>query len=405
MYLDYVAARQICDPSDLSVSNFNKVKKKIWFPGSTIQYPLTASPALSRPLRVGRLIYLALATLTAVAMTYAAMATEVRTPDPVIRVEAGSGPALASDPVLEVVAFGMTRRGHPGRPAIAPRPNDYIYPAPGPGDGGSHLYHAADKIGLPDSMIDQIVALFSGQINFHEVLQFGYKCTVLYEMNFEEGRITGPGAILAVKLSTQERDYTAYRARSADGVMRYYDTEAIALEKTFLKSPIQFSRTSSEFAIRRFHPILNLWRAHNGIDYAAPRGTPVLASGNGEVEFIGSRGDYGNLVIIKHASGLSSWYGHLDSFAPGLTRGKRVKQGDILGLVGMTGLATGPHLHYEVRQNDQPIDPAEAAIVHERLEIRTEARVEMVPNPDFPTIKAANDKLLNANVRAHLLLQ
>ena len=129
---------------------------------------------------------------------------------------------------------------------------------------------------------------------------------------------------------------------------RYYTPDGKALRKAFLLAPLQFSRISSGFGLR-WHPVLNRMRAHRGIDYAAPVGTPIRAAGDGRIEFRGVQGGYGNVVVLRHAGGIETVYGHMSRFAQGLFVGKRLKQGDALGFVGMTGLATGPHLHYEYR--------------------------------------------------------
>ncbi len=224
---------------------------------------------------------------------------------------------------------------------------------------GDALYVAADTIGLPEEIVDQMVALFSGELDFHRDLTQGFKGTVLFEMQFDDGQIGRPGRILAARLMTPQRTHTAYLFDDvAAGERQYFGSDGHPVRQTFLQSPIPFSRKTSGYSVARFHPILQIWRAHTGVDFAAPAGTPVRVTADGVVEFAGVRGGYGNLVLIRHTDGLSTYYGHLQSFSKGLKAGMAVRQGDLLGMVGMTGLATGPHLHYELRRLGRPFDPA-----------------------------------------------
>ena len=224
---------------------------------------------------------------------------------------------------------------------------------------GGALYVAADTIGLPEEIVDQLVALFSGELDFHRDLTQGFKGTVLFEMQFDEGQIGRPGRILAARLMTPQRTHTAYLFDDvAAGERQYFGADGHPVQQTFLQSPISFSRQTSGYSVARFHPILQLWRAHTGVDFAAPSGTPVRVTADGVIEFVGVRGGYGNLVRVRHADGLSTYYGHLQGFGKGLKTGMAVHQGDLLGTVGMTGLATGPHLHYELRRLGKPFDPA-----------------------------------------------
>lgn len=228
-----------------------------------------------------------------------------------------------------------------------------------PAVSGGALYVAADTIGLPEEIVDQMVALFSGELDFHRDLTQGFKGTVLFEMQFDDGQIGRPGRILAARLVTPQRTHTAYLFDDvAAGERQYFSADGHPIQQTFLQSPILFSRMTSGYSVARFHPILQTWRAHTGIDFAAPAGTPVRITADGVVEFVGVRGGYGNLVLIRHADDLSTYYGHLQGFSKGLKTGMAVRQGDLLGTVGMTGLATGPHLHYELRRLGKPFDPA-----------------------------------------------
>jgi murein DD-endopeptidase MepM/ murein hydrolase activator NlpD len=151
-----------------------------------------------------------------------------------------------------------------------------------------------------------------------------------------------------------------FKADSNNG--DYYTPDGKSVRKAFLRSPLEFSRISSGFSLSRFHPVLNTWRAHKGVDYAAALGTKVKVTADGTVSFVGKQGGYGNVVIVEHQSHHTTVYGHLSRFASGLRRGQRVGQGDIIGFVGMTGLATGPHLHYEFMVNAQHRDPLRVAL-------------------------------------------
>lgn len=153
------------------------------------------------------------------------------------------------------------------------------------------------------------------------------------------------------------KTYRAVGYRDANNEMQYYTPDGKSLHKSFLRSPLEFTRISSGFSLGRFHPILQRMRAHKGVDMAAPTGTRIKASGDAVVEFSGQKGGYGNMIILKHANGISTVYGHLSRFADGLHRGEKVTQGEVIGYVGMTGLATGPHLHYEFLVNGENRDP------------------------------------------------
>ena len=150
--------------------------------------------------------------------------------------------------------------------------------------------------------------------------------------------------------------YHAYRFEN-NGKADYYDAEGISLKKAFLKAPLNFRRISSYFSKGRFHPILKIYRSHHGLDYAAPSGTPVSVVGDGTVSFTGYKGQYGKLVIIRHSNGWKTYYGHLSRIGKGIKTGEKVEQGQVIGYVGATGLATGPHLHYEIRIKNKPVNP------------------------------------------------
>lgn len=225
-------------------------------------------------------------------------------------------------------------------------------------NAGGKLYRTADQLGMPEAVVDQMVNLFSGEVDFHRDLLHGFKGTVLFEMFFEAGQPARPGRILAARLITATRTHSAYLFDDGSGTARqYYSAQGYPARRSFLQSPILFSRVTSGYSVARFHPILQLWRAHTGIDFGAPTGTPVRATADGVVSFAGTRGEYGNLVTVRHDDGWSTYYGHLQGFGTGVRTGAVLHQGDLIGRVGMSGMATGPHLHYELRKGAQPFDP------------------------------------------------
>jgi len=210
------------------------------------------------------------------------------------------------------------------------------------------LFTASDAIGLPEAIVLQLVEIFAGDVDFHRELHRGYRCTLAYEVHYRDGQIEQAGKILAVDLVIQNRRLQAYYFDDGKGG-GYYSETGRSMKKMFRKSPVEFSRVTSDYTLARFHPILGLWRAHRGIDYAAPSGSRVLATAEGTVDFLGVRGELGNLVILQHQNRFLTYYGHLNAFAAGLAPGSKVESGQLIGYVGMTGLATGPHVHYEFR--------------------------------------------------------
>ncbi len=222
----------------------------------------------------------------------------------------------------------------------------------------SSLFAAADKAGMPDSVAIQLTEIFGSDIDFHRELQKGDEFKVVYEDLTLEGRSARSGRVLAVEFVNNNKPYKAYWfAPSGNRNAGYYNEEGRSLKKSFLRSPLAFSRISSGFTPRRFHPIQQRWKAHNGVDYAAPTGTPIMATASGTVKFSGWQNGYGNFVEIQHHSGYSTAYAHLSRFGKGVKVGQKVEQGDVIGYVGATGWATGPHLHYEFRVNRVPQNP------------------------------------------------
>lgn len=226
----------------------------------------------------------------------------------------------------------------------------------------SSLFAATDAAGIPDAIAMQLVQIFSSDIDFHLDLREGDRFMVIYESGYSNGEMTTPGQILAAEFVNQGKTYSALLYRDGNGRSDYFTSDGKALHKAFLRSPLEFSRISSGFTLARFHPVLNRWRAHKGVDYAAPIGTRIKATADGTVLFAGQQSGYGNVIMLQHAAGVTTVYAHLSRFASGLRKGQRISQGDIIGHVGMSGLASGPHLHYEFRVHGQHRDPLKVAL-------------------------------------------
>jgi murein DD-endopeptidase MepM/ murein hydrolase activator NlpD len=213
----------------------------------------------------------------------------------------------------------------------------------------SSLFAATDDANLPDSIAIQMAEIFSTDIDFHRDLQKGDQFSVVFESFYHQGEFIKSGRILAAEFVNNGKSYRAVYFQGRDGQGGYFTPEGKNLRKAFLRSPLEFSRVSSGFMSARFHPILKEWRAHKGVDYAAPSGTRIKATADGIVKLLGKQSGYGNVIALQHSGKYETVYGHLSGFASGLRPGQRVNQGDVIGYVGMTGLATGPHLHYEFK--------------------------------------------------------
>jgi len=222
----------------------------------------------------------------------------------------------------------------------------------------SSLFAATDNAQIPDSVATQIVDMFATNINFASDLRRGDRFNVVYETFWSNGEPVRTGRVLAGEFTNAGQTYQAVWFDEPGSKIGggYYTFDGKSLKKAFLKSPLTFTRISSGFSMR-MHPILGIWKQHKGVDFAAPTGTPIHASGDGVIDFVGQKTGYGNVVMIKHWSNYSTVYGHMSGFVTGLRKGMKVSQGDVIGYVGMTGWATGPHLHYEFRISDVPRDP------------------------------------------------
>ncbi len=220
------------------------------------------------------------------------------------------------------------------------------------------LLESASETDLSLETLYKVIHLFGWQIDFSQDLKVGDQFLVIYEELFLDGKKIGEGEIIAAELIVSGKIWRAIRFADEQGQPRYFAPDGSSVTGTFLRSPLKFGHITSSFSNNRLHPVKKVWRAHKGVDYGAPTGTPIMATGDGLVTSTGRKGGYGKTIIIHHAGVYDTLYAHLSRYAKGIAPGKRVKQGDIIGYVGSTGLATGPHLHYEFRINGVHHNPA-----------------------------------------------
>lgn len=250
------------------------------------------------------------------------------------------------------------------------------------GEINSSLFAATDAADLPDTIAIQLADIFSGDVDFHKDLRKGDRFTVVYEALYHHGEPVRVGRIHAAEFVNGDDVYRAIYFEGANGNGGYYTPEGKNSRKSFLRSPLEFSRISSGFSKSRFHPVLQAWRAHKGVDYAAPTGTKVRATADGRVVFAGRQTGYGNVIMLEHENKYTTVYGHLSRFAKDIGAGDRVGQGQIIGYVGSTGLATGPHLHYEFRVDGEQRDPLRMTIPESHpITAGTQAAFDQIAKP------------------------
>ncbi len=219
------------------------------------------------------------------------------------------------------------------------------------GEITNSLYQAGQKAGLSDNLIMELANIFAWDVDFALDIRRGDSFSLLFEEHYLDGEKLRDGKILAAEFSNRGESFRAVLFTNPKGESQYYSPDGKSMRKAFLRSPVDFRRISSTFQRERYHPVLGKKRPHKGVDYAAATGTPIKAAGDGKVIFRGKKGGYGNVVILQHAGKYTTLYGHMSKFRKGVTTGSRVKQGQTIGYVGKSGLATGPHLHYEFRLN------------------------------------------------------
>jgi murein DD-endopeptidase MepM/ murein hydrolase activator NlpD len=265
----------------------------------------------------------------------------------------------------------------------------------------SSLFESAAAAGLSDKVIMNVAGIFAWDIDFVLDIRSGDEYYVMFEEIWQDGEKVSDGEIVAAEFINRGTSYRALRYVSPEGDSDYFGPDGRSVRKAFVRAPVDFTRISSNFNPNRRHPILNKIRAHRGVDYAAPGGTPIKAAGDGKIIFRGKKSGYGNVVILQHGGNITTLYAHMSNFHRGQRIGTRVKQGQVIGFVGRTGLATANHLHYEYRLNGvhrnprtvelpaaDPIDPAfredflrTSAPILQQLERFKATRLASLPGP------------------------
>jgi murein DD-endopeptidase MepM/ murein hydrolase activator NlpD len=268
----------------------------------------------------------------------------------------------------------------------------------------SSLFQAAEAADISDIVALKLANVFAWDIDFVLDIREGDRFTAVYERIYQDGKYLRDGEILAAEFVNSGKVYRAVRFVTESGGASYYTPDGLPMRKAFLRAPVEFTRVSSVFNPHRLHPILNLIRGHMGTDYAAPTGTPVHAAGEGRVSFAGRRGGYGNALVLAHSNSVSTLYGHMSRFAKNIRVGTHVQQGEVIGYVGMTGLATGPHLHYEylvngVHKNPQTVqlagaEPLRAEVLQKFRDLTAPLLGALSPQP------AASNALAASNIAA-----
>ncbi|ARG99282.1 peptidoglycan DD-metalloendopeptidase family protein [Legionella micdadei] len=246
------------------------------------------------------------------------------------------------------------------------------------------LYNTAKRHNIPYKLMQQMTEIFAWDINFAKDVRAGDQFTIIYKAHFVEDKPVGVGDIVAVSYKNRGKTFQAVLHTSRGGHSDYYTPQGTSLKNAFNRYPLRFSHISSTFSLSRYHPILRYRRPHKGVDLAAPIGTPILATGDGRIEIIGRQSGYGNMIKIKHNKTYSTIYGHMLKFQKGLSRGTFVKRGQVIGYVGQTGLASGPHCHYEFHINNQPKNPTTVNL----------PRGNSVPEREMASFKANTNTLL-----------
>lgn len=226
------------------------------------------------------------------------------------------------------------------------------------------LFLDGRRANLSSRLIMSLVDIFGYDIDFAQDLHPGDQFSVVYEQFYKKDKKLRDGEILAAEFTSQGQHYRAVRFTAPDGNTAYYTPNGQSLRKAFIRTPVDFARISSPFNLHRLHPILHTIRAHKGVDYAAGTGTPIKATGNGKISFYGMKNGYGRVAVINHGAGVETLYGHMSRFRAGLSPGSSVRQGQVIGYVGMSGLATAPHLHYEFRMNGIHKNPVTVPLPH-----------------------------------------
>jgi murein DD-endopeptidase MepM/ murein hydrolase activator NlpD len=250
------------------------------------------------------------------------------------------------------------------------------------GEITSNLFTAMAAAGETPALAVRLAEIYAWEINFIRDIRAGDSFRLLVEKRYRDGEFKGYGTMPAAEFINRSSKFEAYVFKDSFGNNSYFNAAGDSLRRAFLKAPLSFTRISSRFSPARLHPIHNTVRPHNGVDYAAPTGTPIMAIGNGEVTFIGFNKGAGNYITLRHANGYESQYLHMSRFASGLKRGSRVRQGQIIGYVGSTGYATGPHLCFRIKHNGKFLNPEKVL----------SPRDESVPQKQLAAFKTDRDR-------------
>lgn len=227
----------------------------------------------------------------------------------------------------------------------------------------SSLYEALETSGISDKLGSEMADILSSEIDFNRDIRGGDRFSVLYSANYLDNAYISFAQIQALEFINDGEVHRAYFFKDPEtGRSAFYTEDGQNVKNAFLRSPLKFSRITSGFSKRRLHPVLKKWRSHKGVDYGAATGTPIMAAGKGTIRYLGTKGAYGRFIEIRHANGVSTRYAHLSKYAKKLKKGSKVEQGQIIGYVGKSGLATGPHLHYEFLVNGGQVDPSKAVM-------------------------------------------
>jgi murein DD-endopeptidase MepM/ murein hydrolase activator NlpD len=262
----------------------------------------------------------------------------------------------------------------------------------------SSLFLSAKRAGLSHGLTMDLASVFGYDIDFAMDIREGDEFELIYEKKVVNGKQVGTGNILSARFTNRGKTYTAVRYTNKQGNSSYYSANGESMRKAFIRTPVDFARISSRFSNGRRHPILNKIRAHKGVDYAAPRGTPIKAAGDGRITLAGRHGGYGNAVIIQHGQRYRTLYAHMQGFAKGVRSGSNVKQGQIIGYIGTTGLSTGPHLHYEFQVNGVHVDPLSQKLpMADPIASSEKARFMQLSNPLMAQMDKERSTLLALN--------
>ncbi len=296
---------------------------------------------------------------------------------------------ISTDSPREFKGFNSSHSGLAGNPNFGRRFSRYTHKfnlmqmATAQGVITTTLSEAGKKVGLSEELLNQLTQIFAWDIDFATNLHQGDRFSVVYE----RGGFNGADDIVAAEFTNHGKTYKAVRYIDKEGFANYYTPDGKALQKAFLSTPVDFARISSGFDLSRRHPVLHRVRAHKGVDYAARTGTPVKATGNGQISFLGRKGGYGQVIIIQHGDRYETVYAHLSKYRDGLNEGSTVRQGDVIGYVGQTGLATGPHLHYEFRIDGVHQNPLTAQATTNSIPVKATELAEFKSQVQDPLAK------------------